>query len=122
LKNLCVVRQRSLCFSQFSSRPIVIEVTEIRMNRLRKVRLAGIWLKTDRISNTRLGELQTIYRVIVIKEIYQIVRASELTISKHKRRITRDGLPKQLHGFKEILSLTGRAYFAFVDKFLRPQV
>src|SRR4026207_1825027 len=86
------------------------------------MRLAGIRLKTNRICNTRLCQLQTIVRVIEIKEIDHVVRTSELAISEEKCRIMCDRLVKQLYRFKEILSLAGRVYSPFVDKFFRPQI
>ncbi len=40
LKDLRVVRKRMLSLSQFLSRPIVVEITPVKVNRLREMRLA----------------------------------------------------------------------------------
>ena len=94
-----------LRLDQLLSRPIKVEMTPIKMNRSRKMRFAGIGLKTNGVFDAGFGQLQTIFRVVVVKEIDQIVGAGELTMSQEKRRVARDGLVKELHHFKKILSL-----------------
>ncbi len=93
-----------LRLGQLLSRPIKVEMTPIKMNRPGKMRLTGIGLKTNGVVDAGFGQLQAIFRVIVVKEIDQIVGRGELAMSQEKRRVARDGLVQELHHFKKIFS------------------
>ena len=54
-KHLCVVRKFALSLSQFLARPIIIQITQPKVSRLRKMCLARIRLKTSRSLYTGLG-------------------------------------------------------------------
>ena len=58
-----------LRLDQLLTRPIKVEMTPIKMNRPGKMRFAGIGLKANGIADTGFGQLQTFFRVIVVKEI-----------------------------------------------------
>ena len=106
--DLDIVRQGMLRLDQLLSRPIEVEIAPIKVNRPRKMRLAGIGLKMNGVLDAGFGQLQATFRMIVVKEIDQIVGRSELAVSQKKRRVARKALSRSCATSKRFcLTFTG---------------
>src|SRR6266498_123895 len=60
--------------------------------------------------------------MIVVIQVYIIVRIGEQTVSEEKGRVARYRLVEELHRFKIIFPLVRRVIVAFVDEFFCSQV
>src|SRR6266446_336982 len=60
--------------------------------------------------------------MIVVIQVYIIVRIGEQTVSEEKGRVARDRLVEELHRFKIIFPLARRVNVAFVDEFFCSEV
>src|SRR5437870_4107405 len=60
--------------------------------------------------------------MIIVIQVYIIVRIGEQTVSEEKGRVARYCLVEELHRFKIIFPLVRRVIVAFVDEFFSSQV